>query len=183
MKGFIKILMIVLMGVGVALPLEAQIMGGPDFMKGKFVTGGGIGAGFSGNQFYFGVSPQFGYRITRSLEAGARVGYDMYFYSNYTYGSYFTHILSGSVYANFEIFKGLYAHAEYEKQCLLHSGKDVTNVGPSWYDSLLVGGGYRQYFSENGFVYYSILYDVNWDYYNSLYNNPFIIRMGYCYCF
>ena len=183
MKRFVKILLVVLMGFGMASNLQAQTMGAPDYMKGKYVTGGSIGAGFSGNQFYFGVAPQFGYRITRSLEAGVRLGYDLHYYIDYYYGSYFTHIISGSVYSNLEVIWGLYVHAEYEKQCVLHTGKDVTNVGPSWYDSMLVGAGYRQYYSGNQFVYYSILYDLNWDYYTSLYNNPFVIRMGYCLCF
>lgn len=176
-------MVVVLLGLGMASSVHAQTLGGPEYMKGKFVTGGGLGAGLSGSHFYFGISPQLGYRLTRSIEAGVRVGYDLHYYTDYYYGSYFTHILSGSVYANLEIFWGIYVQAEYEKQCLFYSGKDVTNAGMSWYDSMLVGVGYRQYYSGNQFVYYSILYDLNWDYYNSLYNNPFIIRMGYCFCF
>ena len=173
----------ILMGIGISSSVLAQTLGGPDYMKGKMVTGGNIGGGYYGDHLYVGVAPQFGYRLTRSLEAGVRVGYDMHFFSDYYYGSYFTHILSGSAYANFEILWGIYVHAEYEKQCVLNSGNAVTNVGPSWYDSMYVGAGYRQYYSANQFIYYSILYDLYWDYYSSLYNSPFVIRMGYCYCF
>ena len=53
---------------------EAQTFGGPESMKKKVVVGGDFGLGFYGNSFYVGVAPQIGYRLTRSLEAGVRLG-------------------------------------------------------------------------------------------------------------
>lgn len=183
MKGLSRFFMVILMCVGMGLSAHAQVMGAPEFMRGKLITGGNLGAGLSGSYLHVGVAPLFGYRITRSLEAGVRLGYDMHVYFQYN-SPYLTHILSGAAYANFEIFRGFYIHGEYEKQLKMHSGGDVTqDAKPTWYTRIPVGLGYRQYLSESQFFYTSFLYDLNWDYYNSLYSNPFVIKVGYCYCF
>ena len=142
--------------------------------------------GFYGNSFYVGVAPQAGYRLTRSLEVGVRLGYDLnYYYGNYYYGNYFCHYFSGSAYANFEIFKGIYLQVEDEEMCLLIRGKAVDPTAPTWYNSVFVGGGYRQYTGASSFAYYSILYNLSGDYgyggYNSSpYASPFVVRVGYC---
>ena len=168
---------------------QAQIFGGPESMKGKFVVGGNFDAGFYGRSLNIGVAPQAGYRLTRSLEMGVRLGYQLnYNYGNNYYGSYYCHFFSGAVYANCEIFRGLYLHVEDEEMCLLVGGEAVNPTAPSWYNSVFVGAGYRQYFSETDFVYYAFLYNLSWGYddlgnYNSPYANPFVIRVGYCHGF
>lgn len=165
---------------------QAQTFGGPEAMKRKVVVGGDFGLGFYGNNFYFGIAPQAGYRLTRSLEVGVRLGYDLnYYYGNYYYGSYFCHYFSGSAYANFEVFKGIYLHVEDEELCLLVRGQAINPTAPRWYNSLFVGGGYRHYASPTSYAYYSILYNLSWDYgYNgsqsSPYASPFVVRVGYC---
>lgn len=181
MKRLVQLMMAVLLVVSLGTSAQGQTFGGPDFMRRKMVMGGTFGAGIAGNQFYLGLAPQFGYRITRSWEAGIRIGYNLTCSSGY-YGNYFTHGISGSVYTNVDIFWGIYLHAEGEKLAVFYSGADVNNPGPLWNNRVLVGGGYRQYVSENQFVYYSILYDVLWNYY-SLYSSPFVIRVGYCIAF
>ena len=166
---------------------EAQSFGGPESMKGKVVVGGDLGLGLYGNSFYFGVAPQAGYRLTRSLEVGVRLGYDLYYHwRDYYYGNYFCHYFSGSAYANYEIYKGIYLHVEDEEMCSLTRGKALNPTAPRWYNSVFVGAGYRQYASAKDFVFYSILYNLSWDYgyggnYDSPYASPFVIRMGYCF--
>ena len=169
--------------------VQAQTFGGPESMKGKFVVGGDFDAGFYGHSVNIGVAPQAGYRLTRSLEMGVRLGYQLnYNYGNNYYGSYSCHFFSGAIYANYEIFRGLYLHAEDEEMCLLVRGEAVNPTAPSWYNSVFVGAGYRQYFSEKDFAYYAFLYNLSWGYdslgnYNSPYANPFVIRVGYCHGF
>ena len=53
----------------------AQLPKAPAEMKGKIVTGGHFGGGFSGNCLHLTLSPQVGYRLTQGLEAGIRLGY------------------------------------------------------------------------------------------------------------
>ena len=159
--------------------LEAQTFGGPEYMKKKVVVGGNFGLGLYGNSFYVGVAPQIGYRLTRSLEAGVRLGYDLhYYYRDYYLGNYFCHYFSGSAYLNYEIFKGFYLQAEDEEMCLLVSGKALETNASSWYNSAFVGAGYRQYWGRS-YTYYSILFNLSWDY-DSPYNSPFVVRVGYC---
>ena len=181
----IAIFLMVLFSMAVLVPeAQAQRFGAPEQMKGKFVTGGNIGAGYSGRTLYFSIVPQLGYRVTKDLEMGVRLGYNLNFYNDYygPYGNYFLHFFSGSVYANYEIFSGLYVHVEDEEVCSLLRGKNLNPTPAEWYNSILVGAGYRQYFSATGYVYYALLYDLSYDYVygNTPYISPFIIRVGYC---
>ena len=165
--------------------LNAQRFGAPEQMKGKIVLGGDLGAGYSGRTLYFSIAPQVGYRLTKNLEVGTRIGYSMNYYNNYYsgYGRYFSHFFSGALYANYEVFAGLYAHVEDEAVINLVSGPAITSSTTRWYNSVLAGIGYRQYSSSNSFVFYSLLYDLSYDYVNddSPYMGPFVVRVGFCY--
>ncbi len=176
-----KTIVMILMAVGLAFAgnASAQTFGGPESMKGKVVVGGDFNLGFYGNTFNIGVAPQAGYRLTRSLEAGVRLGYDMFFSRDYYYGNYFSHIFSGAAYLNFEVFSGIYLQVEDEEMCLLISGKDIEASAPTWYNSVMAGIGYRQYWNNN-YTFYSLLYNFSWDY-DSPYNSPFVVRVGFCY--
>ena len=167
------------------LPARAQRFGGPEGMKGKIIVGGNIGAGYYGNTLSFSIAPQVGYRLTRSLEVGSRLGYHLNYHGSYysAYGPYFDHFFTGSLYANYEIISGIYAQVEDEAVCCLVSGPNITSSRSQWFNSFLIGGGYRQY-SGSSYVFYSLLYDLSWDYMyldNNPYNSPFIIRVGFCY--
>lgn len=185
MKRFVPIILAVFWVASMPLSVEAQGFGAPEAMKGKIVVGGDFGLGCSGNSFYVSVAPQIGYRLTRNLEVGTRLGYDMNYYLNsYYYGSYFCHYFSGALYANYEIFSGIYVQVEDEEMCRLVSGNAIISNNLQWFNSLFVGAGYRQYYSERSFVYYAFLYNLSWDYTGTMsspYSNPFVIRMGICY--
>lgn len=188
MKRIVVSLWVAALSVFLGSQIQAQTFGAPEVMKGKVVVGGDFGAGFYGNSFHLGVAPQAGFRLTRSLELGVRLGYDLNYFHDYYYGGYYCHYFSGALYANYEIFRGIYVHAEDEEMCELIRGSAVNPIAPSWYNSIFVGAGYRQYFSPTGFVYYAILYNLSWDYsyngyINSPYASPFVIRVGYCYAF
>lgn len=181
MKKIVSIIFALVLSASFSYQLEAQTFGAPEYMKGKLVLGGNADLGFAGNCFYVGVAPQAGYRLTRSLEVGARLGYDLQYYWDY-YGNYYYHYFAGALYANYEIFGGIYAEVEDEEMCCLFSGTDM-NPATQWSNNVFVGGGYRQYFNATNYFYYSILYNLSWDYsYNSYtpYASPFVIRVGYC---
>lgn len=166
------------------MPVHAQRFGAPEQMKNKIVVGGDIGAGYYGRHLYFSIAPQAGYRLTRNLEVGTRLGYSLNYYNNYgAYGSFFNHYFSGALYANYEIFAGIYAHVEDEELCCLVSGPAITSSSAQWYNSLLAGLGYRQYSSSKSFVFYSLLYDLSFDYVteDNHYVSPFVVRVGACF--
>lgn len=163
--------------------VEAQYLGAPEEMKGKLVVGGDADLGFAGSCFYVGVSPQLGFRLTRNLEIGVRLGYDLEYYYGY-YGNSFYHYFSGATYVNYEIFSGIYLHVEDEELCSLVSVVDASSIATRWYNSVFVGAGYRQYFNDTWFSYYSVLYNLSWN--NgfaggeSPYASPLVIRVGFC---
>lgn len=186
MKRIVSLVLAFVFSAFLMSQAHAQSLGAPDFMRGKFVVGGSFGGGLYGNRLYLGLAPQIGFRITRSLEIGARLGYELnhYFGTPY-YGSYSCHYFSGALYANLEVFRGLYLHVEDEESCMLLSGQVVNPNAPKWYNSVFVGVGYRQYVNYGDFVYYSLLYNLSWGFdsagnYNTPYANPFMIRIGYC---
>lgn len=182
MKRIVSIIFALVLTATFSYQLEAQTFGAPEYMKGKLVLGGNADLGFAGNCFYVGVAPQAGYRLTRSLEVGARIGYDLQYYWDY-YGNYYYHYFAGALYANYEIFGGIYAEVEDEEMCCLFSGTNQGPVATQWSNNVFVGGGYRQYYDATSYFYYSILYNLSWDYsYNSFtpYASPFVIRVGFC---
>lgn len=158
-------------------------------MKGKTVVGGHVSGGASGNCIYFTLSPQIGYRLSKGLEAGVRLGYSLQYYFDSYYGNCSVHHFSAGLYANYEIYRGIYLHVEDEESCLMTSEGFFSNpTAPQWYNSLFIGGGYRQYFSTTAYAYVSLLYNLSWDYtsdgwVNSPYSRPLLYRMGYCYGF
>ena len=181
MKRFVTIATLALFVGFLPLVGHAQKWGAPDYMKGKLVTGGTVGAGFYGNCLHLGISPQLGFRPFRSLEVGVRLGYDFeYEFSRYYTGSIFYHYFAGAVYANYEIYKGIYVQVEDEEMCCLIRGSAV-NPSTQWYNTVFVGGGYRQYVGTS-YMFYAMLFDLSWGF-DSPYASPYIIRMGYCWSF
>lgn len=182
MKKFVSIIFALALTVTLSYQLEAQTFGAPEVMKGKIVVGGNADLGFAYNCFYVGVAPQVGYRLTRSLEVGARMGYDLRYFWDY-YGNYYYHFFAGALYANYEIYHGIYAQVEDEEMCCLISGTNLGAATTNWSNNFFIGGGYRQYYNATSFVFYSLHYNLSWDYsYNSFtpYASPFVVRVGFC---
>lgn len=186
MRRFVRFcLLLLVMSASTAM---AQLPKAPSEMKGKFVTGGNFGIDFWGRNLFVSVSPQIGYRLTRGLEAGVRLGYDLNYCFDSYYGNYSIHHLSAGAYVNYEIIRGLYLHVEDEETCrLTFEGLASNGSGPRFYNSLFVGAGYRQYSSERAFAYVSFLYNLRWNYstgeVSSPYSRPWIVRVGYCFGF
>jgi len=155
--------------------------------------GGTFGLQF-GNTVYIDISPSFGYYV---LENKLLVGLgfknifynqkDSYYYSyngnNYYSPAYKTYLYGPSFFVQYNIWKGLMAHGEYElinKEPYYPQGKpDRINVS-----HLLLGAGYNQPIGKAGNFYISMLYNVL-DNEESIYegtfgnNVPIILRMGF----
>ncbi|PKP54255.1 MAG: hypothetical protein CVT92_00435 [Bacteroidetes bacterium HGW-Bacteroidetes-1] len=146
----------------------------------KWVFGGDFGIGFSSYGANIIVSPQIGYRITPAWEAGTRITYNYYSYkdrllkfSSSNYG--------GGFYTSYQIFRGLFAHAENEllsyQKVYINSMGTIENKERILIHSVFAGGGYRQYFSSKAFASIMILYNLN-ETLDSPYNNP-LFRIGF----
>ncbi len=151
----------------------------PEFDR-KWVLGGDFGMGFSSTGSSILVAPQLGYKIFPDWEAGIRLAYN---YRSYRWQDkrVRTHDRALAVFTNYEIYRGLFAHAESE--WLQYTPVYMTG-SPIWlekgdlriFNSVFVGGGYRQYYSPSGYAYLLLLYNLN-DSFNAPYNNP-IFRAG-----
>ena len=65
-------------------------------LGGRFVTGGNMGIGLSGNYFHISLAPQVGYRIIHELEIGVRGTYSFEVDWNRAYGTRTFHYFGGA---------------------------------------------------------------------------------------
>jgi len=140
----------------------------------RLYWGGNVGAGF-GTTTYVNLQPIIGCRITPKFSIG--VGGTYNYYSIQYGGSRYTYSVYGAnAYARYLILPNLFAQVGWDKL----SVRDLYSIYPDarrWVDNILIGGGYRQPFSDKGAVVMAIFYNVNQTPY-SPYQNP-IIQIGF----
>lgn len=180
----IAFLFLVLAGVG----LNAQVIDIQD-MKGAVVVGGNLGFGASDYVLIANVAPQVGKRLTENLECGMRLSYNMNHFFRSAYNDPYTlNYFGAGVYANYEFFRTVFVHVEDEALYkMVFYNKSYVPDESRWYNSVFVGGGYRQYASDRSFVQLSVLWNLN-DFYDPItgdsspYTNP-VFRVGYFFVF
>ena len=185
MKRFPIIASFILMLLGVAGKASAQFLPDVPDMNGKMVYGGGFGFGMSGNHLSLSVSPQIGYRVFNPWEVGVRTIYDLTCDFNRTLGTVYGHYFGIAPYTNFQVYKGLFLHVEDEVMYGFVRLKHNT-VSRNWYNSVFVGGGYRQYSYTGSYVYFMLLYNLSWGVipsgnWDTPYGSPIALRVGYCF--
>jgi len=138
----------------------------------RWFAGGIIGAGFSSYSSYVEVSPLVGYKITPAFLVGTRI---TYIWNSYEMPNGQRESLNHygiSLFAQYIIFKGLFAHVEYEALSF-----DYFEYDREWINSLFIGGGYMQDIGGRGFASFALLFNVL-DSPDSPYVNP-IFRIGF----
>lgn len=163
---------------------SAQSLDIPD-LKGKLVYGGTFGGGLAGSYLNLSISPQVGYRIFHPWEVGIRGTYNLTARFDAFNGNVFRHYFGIGPYTSIEVFRGLFLHAEDEVMYGFSSGNHETWAG-KWYNSVFVGGGYRQYTYNGSYAYFMVLYNLSWGNLSSSiwetpYASPLTIRVGYCF--
>jgi hypothetical protein len=146
--------------------------------KDKIFYGGSLGLQF-GNVTLVDISPLIGYKITPRIGIGVSPTYKYYQFKNYYGQSYDlkSHVWGGGLFGRVLVFDRVFAHAEYEY--LTYKSKDNSSSASyiNEYNSVLVGAGYREPISQNGYMYLLLLWNLN-ETIDSPYNNP-IIRAGF----
>ena len=145
--------------------------------KSHLFYGGGFGLQF-GSVTLIELSPLVGYKVTPKLGIGLSPTYKYYSYKN-SYNSLSrlqNNVYGGSIFARYMIFENIFAHTEYES--LFYNIK-VSGYPTDMrqYNSVLVGGGYRQQIGANAAMNLMVLWNLN-DTPDSPYTNP-IIRIGF----
>lgn len=149
----------------------------------RLFFGGGLGLQF-GTLTLIDISPVVGYRVTEKFETGIGLTYKYYKYKDYYYvgGDLKTNIFGGSLFARYHIFENIFAHVEYESLRYHyddnHGSGSILSSDQSTavYNSIFVGGGYRQRISQGSYFFMMALWNLN-DSAFSPYSNP-VLRMG-----
>jgi hypothetical protein len=155
-------------------------IGDEDFQS-RWVLGGGFGLSFSTYGSNIQVSPQLGYRLTPSFESGLRLTYNYYSYRE-NWLRFNTHNFGGGPYASFAIYRGLFAHAEYEvlsyeRVFVNWALREVSHRDRILIHSVFVGAGYRQYFSQRSYASFIVMFNLN-ETLDTPYSNP-TFRVGF----
>ena len=185
MKRFAIIAAIGMMLFGIVGNASAQRYSEIPDMKGKVIYGGNFGFGISGDYLHFSLAPQVGYRIFSPWEVGVRGIYTLQCHFDRYYGNEYGHYFGVAPYTNVEVYRGLFLHVEDEVMFGMTRWNHST-VANKWYNSVFVGGGYRQYTYNGSFVYYMVLYNLSWGLiqtgtWDTPYGSPISIRVGYCF--
>ena len=185
MKRFGIVAALGLMLWGFVGKVSAQMLPDVPDMKGKVVFGGNLGGGMYGSYLDLSIAPQIGYRIFSPWEVGLRGIYDLTCDFNSYYGNTYAHYFGLAPYTNFQVYKGLFVHVEDEVMYGLSRWNHQT-AGSQWFNSVFVGGGYRQYAYDGSFVYYMILYNLSWGGlpsggWDTPYASPGALRFGFCF--
>jgi len=144
--------------------------------------GGNLGLQF-GNVTLVDISPLIGYKINPRVGIGLSPTYKYFAYKSYYY--YYdspdlkTNVFGASIFGRVIVYENLFAHAEYEYLTykIKEDSQGSTQTYTKDYQSVLVGGGYREPISEHSFMYILMLWNLN-ETIDSPYTNP-IIRVGF----
>ena len=186
MKRLAIIASLFLMLFGFAGKASAQFLPDTPDLKGKIIYGGNFGFGMSGNFLSLSVAPQIGYRVFNPWEVGVRTIYDLTCDFNRMLGNVYGHYFGLAPYTNFQVYKGLFLHVEDELMYGIIRLNHET-VSQKWYNSVFVGGGYRQYSYTGSYVYFMVLYNLSWgaihqpSNWDTPYGSPIVLRVGYCF--
>ena len=174
--GLLSLALIILFQSAHAQPEDGNLQKKSD-LKSHLFFGGGFGLQL-GSVTLIELSPLAGYKVTPKLAIGLSPTYKYYSYKNPYYPSsrLENNVYGGSIFARYMIFENIFAHAEYES--LFYNIK-VTGYPTDMrqYNSVLVGGGYRQQISANAAMNLMLLWNLN-DTPDSPYTNP-VIRIGF----
>ncbi|HUH73305.1 MAG TPA: hypothetical protein VLZ75_02755 [Chitinophagales bacterium] len=122
----------------------------------QFRVGGNLGLSF-GSYTYVEVSPTVGYWIIpEKLQIGVST---KFIYQSFKYNNgdkYKSFVYGGGVFADYVIWRGLFAHGEFE---LINKDSYFSNKRVN-VPSLLLGGGYIQTMGNAGHFYIAALFDV-----------------------
>lgn len=143
-------------------------------LKERIYVGGNVGASF-GSTTYINIQPLVGYMVTKKLSLGIGGTYN-YYSQSYQGTRYVSTVYGANAFARYMILDNLFAQVGWDKL----SVPDYASPFPDsrrWVDNILIGGGYRQPFSDKGGFIAAIFYNVNQGP-NSPYQNP-IIQLGF----
>lgn len=155
----------------------------------RVYVGGQFGGGLANGQLQGVISPEAGYYLTESLLVAGGPTWEFARFSNpNTNDVDKARYLGGHLFARYNVFKGFFAHAEYEYVNYKRNGEKVidprTNEAINGINGLFAGAGVRIGNFVSAMILYNFLYDEEdlfQRYSNPLglgFNNP-VIRISF----
>lgn len=143
-------------------------------LKERIYLGGNVG-GWIGTSTYLNLSPLIGYKLTEEMSVGVGFTYNYY---RQTLGSrvFESTIYGSNTFVRYMVLENLFAQAGWDRLSVPDYTSGILN-SRLWVDNILVGGGYRQAFSEKGQFVMMIFYNINQTPL-SPYPNP-IVQVGF----
>lgn len=141
-------------------------------LRDRIVVGGGLDLQF-GDVTFIGVTPLVGYYVTDDFLAGGIFTY-RYIQYNYLVPKYSTSTYGVAPFLRYNIYKGIFAHVEYEALYGEWRFKD----DPFWLTSLFVGGGYNAQIGDRGFAGVYVLWNLTENPNYLIYSNP-VVRFSF----
>jgi hypothetical protein len=130
-----------------------------------------------GDLTFIELSPRVSYLLNDKSAVGLGGTYS---YFNDRIFRFENSLYGGQVFYWRELFPGLVGHAEYELFNITPRNQmGFENPQREWVSGLLLGGALMQPMGNRGNVFFMVLYNVLWDPNRSLYNRPFIVRLGF----
>lgn len=142
-------------------------------LREKIIVGGGLDLQF-GQYTSIGITPLVGYAITDNLLAGGIFTYRYFKYDAFNGTNPEANTFGFSPFVRFFVYKGLFAHMEYE---MLYGQFEYTR-SYYWLDSFLIGPGYGSRIGNHGFVGLYLLWNLTPDPTYMVYSNP-LIRVSF----
>lgn len=151
-------------------------------MQGKtfwehLLVGGNLNV-VSMNPFSLDFSPQLGYKFTTQFSAGFGLNY-RYTYSDSIKYRYYVSASNTSfkAFVTYDIIKGIYAYAEWEKSGIKANSNDKSRS--VWKDNYFVGIGKKFLVHPKVYVTITALYNLNDEANNPVYPRRFQVRLGF----
>jgi hypothetical protein len=141
--------------------------------------GGGLALSF-GDVEYYEISPMIGYNVNPKTAVGVSFLY-RYRTDDRFSQSYSTTDYGATLFARYNVTPSLFLQAEYEYldyEFAVLSGTNFARTERDTFDSFLAGGGIQKSLGGNASMYFTALYNFNYDDPGSPYSEPVIIRFG-----
>lgn len=175
-KQAMKNLIILLITLFSATQSNAQ----SGFSWDRVLVGGNFGASLGSVETSIALSPNIGYRITERFTLGTGVIYQYYRYRTSIFDVKFNNY-GAKLFGTFQLNDFLILHSEYESLNIdyvtYNSLGNPDGTRQRTIGSMFVGGGYRQYSSDNTMFDIMLLYNLTETPYTP-YANP-TIRVGF----
>lgn len=140
-----------------------------------------IGGNFnivSTSPFSIDFSPQLGYKFTTQFSVGIGINYRYTYADSIRYRCYISPTNTAlKAFVNYDIVKGFYAYAEWEKSGIESNAKETAHK--EWRDNYFVGAGRKFLVHPKLYLTATAMYNLNGEDNNPVHPKRFQVRIGF----